>query len=94
MDHLPFDRVNALQKRKAIESTTLEHFGNTACRILKLLYARGKMDEKQISRLVMLPMKDTRELLQALALHGFVELQVISGAVFFSTSCCCCCTTD
>ncbi|KAI9595422.1 RNA polymerase III subunit RPC82-domain-containing protein [Syncephalis fuscata] len=78
---IAFDRVNALQKRKAIESTALEHFGNAACRILKLLYSRGKMDEKQVSRLVMLPMKDTRELLQALALYGFAELQEVPKSI-------------
>jgi DNA-directed RNA polymerase III subunit RPC3 len=65
-----------VQKHKAVESVTLEHFGNAACRIFKLLCTRGKMDERQVSRLVMLPMKDTREFLQALSLHGFVELQV------------------
>ncbi|RKP23698.1 hypothetical protein SYNPS1DRAFT_24233 [Syncephalis pseudoplumigaleata] len=66
-----------MQKQRAVESVTLERFGNAACRILKLLQARGKMDERQVSRLAMLPMKDTRELLQALSLHGFAELQEV-----------------
>ncbi|RKP04728.1 hypothetical protein THASP1DRAFT_33467 [Thamnocephalis sphaerospora] len=39
-------------------------------RVLSLTHNRY-----QISKLVMLPMKDAREVLQALAMHGFAELQ-------------------
>ena len=49
--------------------------GNTALRVIRILRARGRLDEKQVASFAMLRIKDVRSCLTELQFSGFVEAQ-------------------
>ncbi|KAH8829625.1 hypothetical protein DL96DRAFT_1598899 [Flagelloscypha sp. PMI_526] len=64
-------------RRRVIESFTREKYGQEGVRMLRLLYESGKLDEKQISKIVMLPAKDVRPLLLSMATDSLVSIQEV-----------------
>ncbi|KXN90490.1 DNA-directed RNA polymerase III subunit RPC3 [Leucoagaricus sp. SymC.cos] len=72
-----FDIVGRRLRRHVLESVTKEKHGNEGVRILRLLMGTGKMDDKQISKIVMMAGKDVRSLLTALATDSLISTQEV-----------------
>ncbi|KAJ3572802.1 hypothetical protein NP233_g2846 [Leucocoprinus birnbaumii] len=72
-----FDVVGRRLRRHILESVTRERHGNEGVRILRLLMNTGKMDDKQISKIVMMAGKDVRSLLAALATDSLTSTQEV-----------------
>ncbi|KAF5391807.1 hypothetical protein D9757_001724 [Collybiopsis confluens] len=68
-----FDVIARRLRRQILEGVTRERHGAIGVRIVRLLMDTGKMDEKQISKIVMMPLKDVRPLLSALANSSLVS---------------------
>ncbi|KIK63714.1 hypothetical protein GYMLUDRAFT_162468 [Collybiopsis luxurians FD-317 M1] len=68
-----FDVIARRLRRQILEGITRERHGAIGVRIVRLLMDSGKMDEKQISKIVMMPLKDVRPLLSALASSSLVS---------------------
>jgi DNA-directed RNA polymerase III subunit RPC3 len=63
-------------KLRLILSIAQEDCGMASCRIWKLLLMKNKLDEKQISKFVLMHDKVVRQLLYQLLKIGFVFIQV------------------
>ncbi|KAF5387156.1 hypothetical protein D9615_001690 [Tricholomella constricta] len=72
-----FEVVGRRMRRHVLESVTRERHGVEGVRILRLLLDTGKMDEKQISKIVMMAPKDVRPLLAVLAADSLVSTQEV-----------------
>jgi len=72
-----FEIVARRLRSRVIESVTRERHGVAAVRILRLLLETGKLDEKQISKVVMMAPKDVRPLLAALAADSLISTQEV-----------------
>ncbi|KAF9452851.1 hypothetical protein P691DRAFT_659952 [Macrolepiota fuliginosa MF-IS2] len=72
-----FEIVGRRLRRHILESVTSEKHGNEGVRVLRLLMNTGKMDDKQISKIVMMPGKDVRSLLTALAADSLISTQEV-----------------
>ncbi|KAF8636536.1 hypothetical protein AX17_003348 [Amanita inopinata Kibby_2008] len=72
-----FEIISMRLRRRILEMATMEKHGAVGVRIVRLLLEAGKMDEKQISKTVMMPPKDVRPLLTALATDCFVSMQEV-----------------
>ncbi|EPQ58252.1 hypothetical protein GLOTRDRAFT_36462 [Gloeophyllum trabeum ATCC 11539] len=72
-----FEIVGRRLRRRVLEAVTRERHGDDAVRIVRLLLDRGKMDEKQISKVAMMAPKDVRPLLSALSADSLVSLQEV-----------------
>ncbi|EKM82848.1 hypothetical protein AGABI1DRAFT_68847 [Agaricus bisporus var. burnettii JB137-S8] len=72
-----FDVIGRRLRRHVLESVTRERHGNEGVRILRLLMDTGKMDDKQISKVVMMAGKDVRALLTALATDSLISTQEV-----------------
>ncbi|KZT26340.1 hypothetical protein NEOLEDRAFT_1155836 [Neolentinus lepideus HHB14362 ss-1] len=70
-----FEIVCRRLRRRVLEAVTRERHGDDAVRIVRLLLDTGKMDEKQISKVAMMALKDVRPLLSALSADSLVSLQ-------------------
>ncbi|KAE9395033.1 hypothetical protein BT96DRAFT_886046 [Gymnopus androsaceus JB14] len=68
-----FDVVAKRLRRKILEGVARERHGLEGVRIVRLLMDTGKLDEKQISKIVMMPLKDVRPLLSALSASSLVS---------------------
>ncbi|KAK9685552.1 RNA polymerase III subunit C82, partial [Basidiobolus ranarum] len=68
--------ANAL-KTRLVESVIKEKYGSISHRIFRILSNRQKLDEKQISKIALVPGKVAREKLHQLAMAGLVELQEV-----------------
>jgi len=64
-------------RRQVMEATALEKHGPEAVRVIRLLLETGKMDEKQVSKVVMMASKDVRPLLAALAADSLISTQEV-----------------
>jgi len=60
-----------------LESVVRQKFGISGRRVLRLLFIRGHLEQKQVSDFSMLPAKDTRELLYGMLKEGFVFMQEV-----------------
>ncbi|KAI9209760.1 RNA polymerase III subunit RPC82 helix-turn-helix domain-containing protein [Polychytrium aggregatum] len=69
------ERLKGYLQTLAIESMIYERYGSVFCRIWRLLKIEGYLDEKQVSRLAMIPIKTARECLNELMAGGFVFIQ-------------------
>ncbi|KAL0947320.1 hypothetical protein HGRIS_013439 [Hohenbuehelia grisea] len=65
-------------RQRVLEAITREKHGDDAVRIIRLLLETGKMDEKQISKIVMMAPKDVRPLLSALAADTLISTQEVA----------------
>lgn len=68
--------VTQLMQRE-IESIITSRFGPLASRIIRVLHAKGKLDEKQLSTLGLLKQKDIRCTLTAMQEVGLVDIQEV-----------------
>ncbi|KAF8894419.1 hypothetical protein BD779DRAFT_1609183 [Infundibulicybe gibba] len=72
-----FEIIGRRLRRRVLESITRERHGAEGVRILRLLLDTGKLDEKQISKVVMMAAKDVRPLLAALAADSLISTQEV-----------------
>jgi DNA-directed RNA polymerase III subunit RPC3 len=52
-------------------------YGDVALRVLRVLHAKGKLDEKRLQEISLLPFKDLRQTLASMQAGGFVDLQEV-----------------
>ncbi|KAJ1925287.1 RNA polymerase III subunit C82 [Tieghemiomyces parasiticus] len=52
-------------------------FGTLSCRVLRILHDKGRLDDRQLAKLALLPVKDLRRHVHELLAHRFVQLQEI-----------------
>ncbi|KAG0370754.1 RNA polymerase III subunit C82 [Gamsiella multidivaricata] len=64
-------------KRNLIQDIVATRFGSPYVRIMNMLLEKGKLEEKQISRYSMMPIKDVREKLTTLSTFGVLNLQEV-----------------
>ncbi|KAJ6547130.1 RNA polymerase III subunit RPC82-domain-containing protein [Mycena capillaripes] len=72
-----FETICKRLRRRVLESVTRERHGAEGVRILRLLLDTGKMDEKQISKVVMIPGKDVRPLLALMSAESLISSQEV-----------------
>lgn len=72
-----FETISRRLRKRVLESMAQEKHGPEGVRIIRLLLDTGKMDEKQISKVVMMASKDVRPLLAALAQDSLVSTQEV-----------------
>ncbi|KAJ2931355.1 hypothetical protein H1R20_g5712, partial [Candolleomyces eurysporus] len=72
-----FEVIARRLRRHVLESVTREKHGPEGVRILRLLLDTGKMDEKQISKVVLMAAKDVRPLLAALSADSLISTQEV-----------------
>ncbi|KAJ7093171.1 RNA polymerase III subunit RPC82-domain-containing protein [Mycena epipterygia] len=73
-----FETICKRLRRRVLESVTRERHGPEGVRILRLLLDTGKMDEKQISKVVMIPAKDVRPLLALMSAESLISTQEVA----------------
>ncbi|KAL3470387.1 RNA polymerase III subunit RPC82-domain-containing protein [Aspergillus californicus] len=52
-------------------------YGDVALRVIRVLQAKGKLDEKRLQEISLLPFKDLRQVLASMQTGGFVDLQEV-----------------
>ncbi|KAI0028524.1 RNA polymerase III subunit RPC82-domain-containing protein [Vararia minispora EC-137] len=72
-----FERLGARLRQRVLEAVARERHGDDGVRVVRLLLSTGKMDERQISKVAMMPAKDVRPLLNAMAAASLVSLQEV-----------------
>ncbi|RDB21019.1 DNA-directed RNA polymerase III subunit RPC3 [Hypsizygus marmoreus] len=72
-----FEIVGRRLRRRVLEAVTRERHGVRGLRILRLLLDTGKLDEKQVSKVVMMAPKDVRPVLAALAADSLISTQEV-----------------
>ncbi|KAF7712095.1 Uncharacterized protein PECH_004545 [Penicillium ucsense] len=60
-----------------IERLVEMRYGDVALRVLRVLHAKGKLDEKRLQEISLLPFKDLRQTLSSMQTGGFVDLQEV-----------------
>ncbi|KAJ7197221.1 hypothetical protein GGX14DRAFT_668649, partial [Mycena pura] len=73
-----FETVCKRIRRRVLESVTRERHGLEGLRILRLLLDMGKMDEKQISKVVMIPGPHVRNILALMSAESLISTQEVS----------------
>ena len=64
-------------RRHVLEASAREKHGANGLRVVRLLLGSGKLDDKQVAHGVMLPAKDVRTVLAALAADSLVSTQEV-----------------
>ncbi|KAI8380754.1 hypothetical protein BD560DRAFT_387024 [Blakeslea trispora] len=72
-----FKRLRQMIQQDILEGLITDRFGQASCRLVRILLDKGKLDEQQLQRLSMLPLKDVRQKLNQLMLHHIVRSQEI-----------------
>ncbi|KAJ7286042.1 hypothetical protein C8J57DRAFT_1286564 [Mycena rebaudengoi] len=75
---IEFELICKRLRRRVLESVTRERHGLESVRILRLLLDTGKMDEKRISKVVMVPGKDARPLLAVMSAESLISTQEVA----------------
>ncbi|KAJ7871487.1 RNA polymerase III subunit RPC82-domain-containing protein [Mycena olivaceomarginata] len=73
-----FETICKRLRRRVLESVTRERHGTMGVRILRLLLDSGKMDEKQISKVVMMPNNAVRPLLANMSAQALISTQEVA----------------
>jgi DNA-directed RNA polymerase III subunit RPC3 len=60
-----------------LDAVIMAKYGRIPLRIIRLLRARGKIEEKEVAALAMMRVKDTREVLTEMQYQGLVEAQEV-----------------
>lgn len=60
-----------------IERLIETRYGDVALRVVRVLHAKGKLDEKRLQEISLLPSKDLRQTLAGMQMGGFVDLQEV-----------------
>lgn len=66
-------KLRHLELERMIES----RYGDVAIRVIRVLHAKGKLDEKRLQEISLLPFKDLRQTLASMQSGGFVDLQEV-----------------
>lgn len=66
-------KLRHLELERMIES----RYGDVALRVIRVLHAKGKLDEKRLQEISFLPWKDLRQTLSSMQTGGFVDLQEV-----------------
>ncbi|KAF9376055.1 DNA-directed RNA polymerase III subunit RPC3 [Mortierella sp. AD011] len=69
--------ASRILKKNLIQDIVATRFGSPYVRIMNMLLEKGKLEEKQISRFSMMPVKDVREKLTTLCTYGILNLQEV-----------------
>ncbi|KAF7311638.1 RNA polymerase III subunit C3 [Mycena kentingensis (nom. inval.)] len=72
-----FETICRRLRRRVLELVTKERHGAEGLRILRLLLNTGKMDEKQISKIVMIPPNQVRPLLATMSAESLISTQEV-----------------
>lgn len=72
-----FETIARRLRRSVLEAMAHEKHGPEGVRIIRLLAETGKMDEKQVAKVVMMAAKDVRPLLAALAADSMISTQEV-----------------
>lgn len=60
-----------------LEQLVEARYGDVALRVIRVLQAKGKLDEKRLQEISLLPFKDLRQVLASMQTGGFVDLQEV-----------------
>lgn len=66
-------KLRHLELERIVES----RYGDVALRVVRILRAKGKLDEKRLQEISLLPFKDLRQVLGLMQTAGFVDLQEV-----------------
>jgi len=66
-------KLRHLELERIIET----RYGDVALRVVRVLHAKGKLDEKRLQEISLLPPKDLRQVLASMQAGGFVDLQEV-----------------
>lgn len=66
-------KLRHLELERMIES----RYGDVALRVVHVLHSKGKLDEKRLQEISLLPFKDLRQTLASMQAGGFVDLQEV-----------------
>ncbi|OJJ33080.1 hypothetical protein ASPWEDRAFT_159521 [Aspergillus wentii DTO 134E9] len=66
-------QLRNLELERMIEA----RYGDVALRVIRVLHAKGKLDEKRLQEISLLPFKDLRQVLASMQAGGFVDLQEV-----------------
>ncbi|PWY86342.1 DNA-directed RNA polymerase III subunit rpc3 [Aspergillus sclerotioniger CBS 115572] len=66
-------KLRHLELERMIEA----RYGDVALRVIRVLHAKGKLDEKRLQEISLLPFKDLRQVLASMQAGGFVDLQEV-----------------
>ncbi|KAG2175484.1 hypothetical protein INT43_001131 [Umbelopsis isabellina] len=72
-----YKSIRQYMRSKLLYKILKSKFGQKPCRIARILIDKGKLEEKQVQKLAMLPAKDTREQLALLCTHGICDIQEV-----------------
>ena len=72
-----FPALSRWMQRNEIESLISARFGSIATRIVRMLNAKGKLDEKQVANFTLMRQKDIRAILAEMHEAGFLEAQEV-----------------
>ena len=72
--YIPFASISAHLRSSTILNTASSRYGSTATRLIRILQQKGRLDEKTITSLALLPQKTVRSLLSILQKEQFLEL--------------------
>lgn len=75
------EKANLRIKMTLVESFINQRFGSTSTRIFRIIGAHKMVEEKTISKIAMIPAKDTRDRLYQLLKLGLVILQPVSKSL-------------
>lgn len=75
--HVEFEIVSKRLRRRVLEAVARERHGDDGVRIVRLLLDIGKMDEKQIAKVAMMPNNVVRPLLAALSSDFLISTQEV-----------------
>lgn len=67
------NKLRNLELERMIET----RYGDVALRVIRVLHAKGKLDEKRLLEISMLPFKELRQTLASMQSGGFVDLQEV-----------------
>ncbi|KAL4894626.1 DNA-directed RNA polymerase III subunit rpc3 [Aspergillus ambiguus] len=66
-------KLRHLELERMIEA----RYGDVALRVIRVLHDKGKLDEKRLQEISLLPFKDLRQVLASMQAGGFVDLQEV-----------------
>ncbi|KAE8375899.1 DNA-directed RNA polymerase III subunit rpc3 [Aspergillus bertholletiae] len=66
-------KLRHLELERVIEA----RYGDVALRVVRVLHDKGKLDEKRLQEISLLPFKDLRQVLASMQTGGFVDLQEV-----------------
>lgn len=75
---VPFDRVVDDLQRNTLDEIIAQSLGEPAARLVRLIRASGKLDEKMLGNQALLPALEIRHQMSALANFGFADIQELA----------------